>query len=163
LSIEKYIGELADIAYGIAPIPKLSTDQAKYRTYVNDQVTGFGVSSAIGDEERQDMVGAVMESLAYHSYLIVRPAYYNSTLSLRFMQDERSSDILDLMFETLAFDYGYYHMGGMGGIKADLRGILPKPNPAVASRFKIWQRKLETELANENKAVARLQEQWSEK
>ena len=52
---------------------------------------------------------------------------------------------------------------GMGGIKVDLRSILPKPNPAVASRFKIWQRKLETELANENKAVARLQEQWSEK
>ncbi len=163
LSVEKYIGDLADVAYGIAPIPKLSVEQEKYHTYVNDQVTGFGVSSAIGDEERQDVLGAVMEAVAYHSYKIVRPAYYNSSLSLRFMQDERSSDILDLMFETLAFDYGYYHVGGMGGIKGDLRSVLPGSNPAVASRFKLWERKLSSELKGENEAIARLQEQWSEK
>jgi hypothetical protein len=163
LSIEKHIGDLADLKYGIAPIPKLSVEQEKYRTYVNDQVTGFGVSSVITDEERRDAVGAVMESIAYHSYHIVRPAYYDTSLSLRFMQDERSSEVLDLMFETISFDYGYLHVGGMGGIKADLRIALPKSNPNVSSLFKMWERKLETELKGEREAIERLMNQWRDK
>jgi hypothetical protein len=90
------------------------------------------------------------------------PDIYDA-VSLRFMQDERSSEVLDLMFETISFDYGYLHVGGMGGIKADMRKTLPKSNPNVSSLFKMWERKLETELKGEREAIERLMNQWRDK
>ncbi len=156
LSIEMSIESLADLAYGIVPMPKLSVEQKNYHTYVQDQVTAFGISAAIGDEDRQAVVGAVMEAIAYYSNEIVRPAYYDSSLSLRFMQDPRSRDMLDIMFETVSFDYGYLHPGGLGGVKSDMRSLLPSTNPNAASRFKVWQKSIKNELKKEQSILDRL-------
>ena len=155
-AMEHHINELADISYGIAPLPKMTKEQEKYHTYVQDRVTCFGISAAIGDEERQDVLSAVMESIAYNSYVIVRPAYYDTTLSLRFMQDRRSGDMLDLMFESVSFDL--CTIIGMGGVKNDLRTLLPSRNPPIASRFKMWSTKLQGTVDNQNKTLDRMLE-----
>mgnify|MGYP002520351618 CR=1 FL=1 len=94
---------------------KLTKEQAAYQTYVQDQVSSFGISAAISNEDRQSMLSAVMEDIAYRSNEIVRPAYYESALSLRFMQDPQSRDILGTMFETIAFDYTY--ATGIGDVR----------------------------------------------
>ena len=57
--------------YGIVPMPKLSKEQADYKTYVQAQVSCFGISAAIADENRQSMLSAVMESIAYNSNEII--------------------------------------------------------------------------------------------
>ena len=159
LSIEMCIESLADLTYGIVPMPKLNQHQPDYYTYVQDQVTGFGISSAIGyDNDHQEMLGAVMEAMAYYSYEIVRPAYYESTLSLRFMQDERSYDMLGLMFRTISYDYAYLHPGGLGGIKADMRTVLPSRNPAVSSYMRRWEKAIEKQLNTEKLALDKLLE-----
>ena len=144
LSVEGRIANLADIPYGIVPMPKLNREQAGYHTFVQDRVSSFGISAAIGDEGRQEMLGAVMESIAYHSNEIVRPAYYDTTLSLRFMQDPRSRDMLDIIFETLSFDLGYYV--GLGNVRTDMRNLLDSSNPAVVSRFKAWEKSSQNTL-----------------
>ena len=156
VSMERRINELADISYGIAPMPKMTREQAKYHTYVQDRVTCFGISAAIGDEERQDVLSAVMESIAYNSYKIVRPAYYDTTLSLRFMQDRRSGDMLDLMFDSISFDL--CTIIAIGNVKRDLRSILPAPNPPIASRFKMWSKKIQSSVDNHNKTLDRMLE-----
>ena len=157
LSIEARIESLADLTYGIAPMPKLDQAQDDYYTYVQDQVTGFGISAALGyDNEQADAAGAVMEAIAYHSYEIVRPAYYESTLSLRFMQDERSYEMLGLMFRTISYDYAYLHPGGLGNIKGDMRSILPRMNPAVSSYMKRWEKTVKKQLAEEKKSLDKL-------
>ena len=155
LSIETYIEALTEFNYGVVPMPKLTAEQADYHTYVQDQVSSFGISAAIGDETRQAMLGAVMESLAYNSYTIVRPAYYDSALSLRFMQDPQSRAILDTMFETIAFDYTY--ATGLGDVRGTLRSLLPSKNPAIASRAKGWERSINKQLERENKAIEKLE------
>lgn len=155
LSIESRIGELADINYGIVPMPKLTKEQTSYKTYVQDQVSSFGISAAIGDEQRQSMLSAVMEAIAYHSNEIVRPAYYETTLSLRFMKDPQSRDILNTMFETIAFDYTY--ATGIGDVRGGMRTMLPsRKMPAVASRFKSWEKTIQKQLEKENAAIDKL-------
>ncbi|MBQ4111228.1 MAG: hypothetical protein IJD38_00375 [Clostridia bacterium] len=154
LSIETHIESLAEFSYGIVPMPKLTREQDAYKTYVQDQVSAFGISAAIGDEKRQAMLGAVMESLAYNSYKIVRPAYYDSALSLRFMQDPQSRAILDTMFETIAFDYTY--VTDVGGVRGTLRTLLPSKSPAIASRAKSWQRTISKQLERDNAAIEKL-------
>ena len=157
LSVETYIEALAEMTYGIVPMPKLTKEQAEYQTYVQDQVSAFGISAAIGDEDRQTMLAAVMESLAYNSYKIVRPAYYDSALSLRFMQDTQSQAILDTMFESISFDYVY--ATSLGGIRDSMRSVVSSSNPAVASQSKQWQRQVENALRSQQKAFDRLSEQ----
>ena len=154
LSIETHIDSLAAFNYGIVPMPKLTKEQKNYMTYVQDQVSAFGISSAIADEERQSMLGAVMEALAYHSYKIVRPAYYDSALSLRFMKDPQSKAILDTMFETIAFDYT--DVTDVGGVRGTLRTLLPSKNPAVSSRVARWKTSITKQLEKDNRAIDKL-------
>ncbi len=155
LGIERRIDALADVAYGIVPMPKLSKEQAQYRTFVQDQVTAFGISAAIGDENRQSVLGAVMESIAYNSNKIVRPAYYDSAMSLRFMQDPESRQMLDVMFEVLAFDYSYYI--DLGGVRQGLRGVLATSNPSIVSNMKIWSKVAKSELTRQSRIVERME------
>ena len=85
--------------------------------------------------------------MAYHSYGTVRPAYCDSALSLRFMQDVESRDMLDTIVDSFSFDYCYYT--DLGGIRTDMRSILPNQNAGVASRVKAWERKVQTGLEKE--------------
>lgn len=154
LGIETNIEALKEFNYGIVPMPKLTKEQDNYYTYVQDQVSSFGISAAIADDDRQAMLGMVMESMAYNSYITVRPAYYDSALSLRFMQDPQSKDILDTMFETISFDYCY--ATGIGGVRDSLRSILSSKNPAISSRAKNWERSINKQLERENAAIEKL-------
>ena len=152
--IETNIEDLADISYGIAPIPKLTKEQANYGTYIQDQVSGFGISASIGDEERQDVLGAVMEAMSYYSYVLVRPAYYDVALSLRFMQDPESKAILDTMFESISFDYTY--VTSLGGVRDSMRSTISSPRPSIASQATKWQRTIENALKQQSKAFEKL-------
>ena len=155
--IETEFESLADMNYGIAPMPKLNKEQKEYGTYIQDQVSAFGISASIGDESRQAILGAVMEAMSYYSYKIVRPAYYESVLSLRFMQDTQSQAVLDTMFESISFDYVY--ATSLGGIRDSMRSVVSSSNPAVASQSKQWQRQVENALRSQQKAFDRLSEQ----
>lgn len=152
--LENKISDLADIRYGIAPLPKLTESQKNYGTYIQDQVSSFGISAAVGDEDRRDTLGAVMEAMAYHSNQLVRPAYYDSVLSLRFMQDPTSKNILDTMFESISFDYCF--VTGLGKVRGDLRELLPKSNPSIASKLKTWKGQISNKLRNEQRQLDRL-------
>ncbi len=154
LSMETNIDALAAMNYGIVPMPKLSVEQKEYKTYVQDQVTSFGISATVTNLERVSMLGAVMEAFAYHSNVKVRPAYYDSTLSLRFMQDPDSRAILDTMFETIAFDYCFAI--GVGGIRDDLRTRLSTAAPGIASRGAAWKRSVNRQLDKDNAALEKL-------
>ena len=151
--------EMGDIrnmedAYGIVPMPKLSKEQADYKTYVQDQVSCFGISAAIGDETRQEQLAATLEAMSYYSYNIVRPAYYDSVLSLRFMQDPQSRDVLNTMFDSISFDFVY--ATSTAGIRDTLRGIISQPNAPVASSSKQWERQVQSAIRSQEKAFDRL-------
>jgi hypothetical protein len=121
---------------------------------VQDQVSSFGISAAIASEDRQSMLSAVMEALAYHSNEIVRPAYYENSLSLRFMNDPESRNILNTMFETIAFDYAY--VTGIGDIRGTMRTMLPSQKLNIASRAKGWERSINKLLEKENNSLDKL-------
>ena len=152
--IETYFESLADMNYGIAPIPKLTREQEGYGTYIQDQVSCFGISAAIGDGERQEQIAATLEAMSYYSYQIVRPAYYDSVLSLRFMQDPQSKAILDTMFDSISFDFVY--ATSTAGIRDTLRGIISQKNAPVASSAKQWEKQVTSALRTQQKAFDRL-------
>ncbi len=153
LKMELNFGALAGMSYGIAPMPKFSESQTSYYSYVQDQVSCFGISSVIGDEARQEMLAATLEAMAYQSYLLVRPAYYEICLSQRYMQDPQSSEVLDMIFDSLYFDFSSSCSNIFKNcvIRDNLRPLLSGSKNTIVSSTKSWKRAIERNLNTYNK------------
>lgn len=158
-NMENNYNELGALSYGIAPIPKFSTEQKNYYSYVQDQVSSFGISAVIGDENRQEMLAAVLECMAYHSYKLVRPAYYDTSLSSRYMQDPQSKEILDLIFDSLNFDFSSSCSNILTGavIRDNLRPILSGNSNRVSSATRSWSKSVTRGLNKYNESLNALE------
>ena len=137
---------------------KFSEIQKSYYSYVQDQVSCFGISSVVGDTDRQEMLAAVLEAMAYHSYKLVRPAYYETALSERYMQDPQSKEVLDTIFDTLCFDFSSSCSNIITGcvIRDNLRPILSGTNTNISSSTRSWQRQVERALEKYNAGLAEI-------
>ena len=152
LKMETNYEGLAAMSYGIAPMPKFDTNQTNYYSYVQDQVSCFGISAVVGDTERQEMLAAVLEAMAYHSYLLVRPAYYETALSERYMQDPQSKEVLDTIFDTLYFDFSSSCSNVFTScvIRDNLRPLLSGKKNTISSGTRAWQKGVERALTKYN-------------
>ena len=154
--METNFDRLAEMSYGIAPIPKYDELQKDYHSYVQAAVSSFGISAGVGDPDKQEKCAAVLEAMAYHSYLLIRPAYYETVLSDRYMQDPQSMEVLDLIFDTLDFDFTscWSDIFTSATIRNGLRPVLSGKNNTVSSTFRKWERSLEKELLEYNDQLA---------
>ncbi len=96
--------------FGILPYPKLNEAQDSYYTTVAPFNSQFICVPLIQNDV--DRTGVVTEALAYYGKQIVTPAYYDINLIGQSTRDEESSDMLDIIFDSLVFDIGYYYQIG---------------------------------------------------
>lgn len=151
-SLESCIGEIS-FNYGVAPIPKLDVAQKSYGTYVQDQVTATGISAVVPDD-RLEMIGAVLECMAYYSYNTVRSAYYEQALSLRYMNDPQSREIMGLIYDCLDFDFVGAASGLLSaGLRGTLRSVLSSGRGNASSSIKKAQKSVENDLKRINKHI----------
>ena len=155
--METNYSDLAPLSYGIAPMPKYDTNQKNYGSYVQDQVTSFGISAVVGDLAQQEMCAAVLEAMAYYSNLLVRPAYYDTALSERYMQDPQSKEILDLIFDTVYFDFSSTCANMLTIVTRDqLRGLLSGSTNTIASSTKTWEKSIKNSMNSINRKLERV-------
>jgi hypothetical protein len=152
---------LGALTYGIAPMPKFDKNQANYQTYVQDRVSCYGISAAVGSEDVQEMCAAVLEAMAYHSWKLVRPAYCETVLSTRYMQDPQSKDMLEVVFDSLKFDFSsaWSDILGTSNIRNQLRPILSGNKNIVASSTRSWQRSVQRTLDGYNEKLSEYESQ----
>ena len=153
--VESCIYVLDDMNFGMAPLPKLTKEQTAYRTYVEGANTTFGISAAVTDDAHRDMLGAVMEAMAYYSNELVRPAYYEHALPESFLQDARSRKALDDLYENIAFDYCFVE--NVGELRNTLRGVLPTPNAPMDTYQKQWKKTVKNGLVRYMRDLDELQ------
>ena len=99
----------SEAAIGILPYPKYNEEQADYVSL--DWGGLMGVPKSIGNAE---MVGAVVELLAFESADTVIPAYYDMLLAGKIARDEDTVAMMDILFDTIAYDVGMNYFGGSG-------------------------------------------------
>lgn len=157
-NMEHSFETLSQVNYGIVPIPKFSKEQ-EYFSYVQDQVSSFGISAGVGKEEDKELLAAVLEALAYYSYDTVRSAYYNNALSTRFIQDEESMEMLNLIFNSLQFDFSQTCSGMVTSpaLRDSLRPILSGSSNKVASTTKRWSSNTAKKLKQINQKIEKLE------
>ena len=102
-----------DFGVGILPYPKFDSQQENYISL--DWGGLMGVPATIRDPE---MVGAVIELLAYESADTVIPAYYDVLLSGKLARDTDTVAMISLLFDTITYEIGGNYFGFSGGFNA---------------------------------------------
>ncbi len=101
------IDQLRDMEddYGIIPLPKADESQEKYLTY-GSCFGPVGVCVPMTNApETNEIVGAALEAMAYLSYTEVQPLMYEITLKEKVSRDERSKDMLDIIYADIIYDW----------------------------------------------------------
>lgn len=96
-----------DVDYGIVPIPKYDEKQENYRIFFGANSSNmFAVPVFASDTAR---TGVVLEALSAEGYKQLIPAYYEVALKAKYLRDEDSVKMLDLVTEcrTISFSYCY--------------------------------------------------------
>lgn len=90
-----------DTDFGIIPFPKYDESQDKYHSSVWN-----GLVCVPKTAKDQSLCGAVLETMAYYSQSTLMPAYYDKLLDSKFVRDDESTAMLDLIFDGLVYDIG---------------------------------------------------------
>ena len=100
-----------DCNFGILPNPKFDESQTDYYNHVHAWCTTSISIPITSDPER---TGIILEALTAESYYTLRPAYYDVSLKTKFMRDDESGEMLDLIFNSRCYDLGHvYNWGGV--------------------------------------------------
>ena len=104
--------------YLILPVAKFDETQEGYRTGVNIWATAFvGVPKTADDEK----TGFVTEALAAWSHTNMRPIAFDLTYKAKTVRDERSIEMLDIVFDNLYLSFAdVYDFGGISSVFWDI-------------------------------------------
>ena len=97
--------------YGMLPLPKWDENQHGYYTMASGEHTVLAVPKTVKDTE---FVGTVVEALSAESYKQVIPTLYEIALKTRYLRDNESKEVLDMLIEGRTYDFGYIYGGFQG-------------------------------------------------
>ena len=81
--------------FGLVPYPKYDEFQDDYKTICKSSVSAVGIMSTVVTSDDQLVVGTVLEALCMEGYKGVIPAYYNTALQKQYLNDVRSTEMLE--------------------------------------------------------------------
>ncbi len=117
-----------DAEFGVLPYPKLDESQAEYATYIANYAAVCGVPVSVEDPER---VGVILENLCGLSHGDLQDAYIKDTLSFKYIRDEDSRDMLDIIFATGRFNLS--DQLDVGTIRAKIQSSAISGNETVTA------------------------------
>ena len=116
-----------ELNYGVVPMPKLNTEQSQYYTYVGNSYNAWCIPGTAPD---MDCSSAVLECMAFESYRVVGPVYFDTNLKLRYAPDERLAEMYDIIRAGIVFDVGRAYTQLRGGFAPQdtIRKIVKNPS-----------------------------------
>ena len=118
--------------YGIIPYPKWDEAQDGYHTMVDGSHDILGVPKTASDTER---TGIIVEALSAESYKKVVPVFYDTALKTKAARDEDSSAMIDIIRDSLTFDFGYLHSSSIDSVGHMFVGWIRENNNNIVSSY----------------------------
>ncbi|MCL2774080.1 MAG: extracellular solute-binding protein [Oscillospiraceae bacterium] len=104
--------------FGIVPMPKFDANQQDYAHYVHPTASALSIPVS---NHGLDRTGIILEALSAESRYTVRPAYYDISINGKFLRDEESIGMLDIILATRVFDLAtMFNWKGLGTILEDM-------------------------------------------
>ncbi|MBE6650509.1 MAG: hypothetical protein E7613_04265 [Ruminococcaceae bacterium] len=117
--------------YGMLPLPKWDENQTNYYTMTPGEHTVLAVPKTVKDTE---FVGTVIEALSAESYKQVVPTLYEIALKTRYLRDNESKDVLDIVVDGRVYEFGYIY-GGFEGFGFMLGSMFGQNNNNFESYY----------------------------
>lgn len=130
-----------DIDYGILPFPKYEEAQENYSCYLNAH-NPCGVSIPITADV--DRAAYILQALALYSTDTVIPVYYDICLSGKYLRDEESFAMLDIIFASWRGDLAAVY--GWGDIQTSMNAAITA-GQSFTSQIESARSKIETSIA----------------
>jgi len=117
--------------FGILPFPKFDEAQERYYTSPNNFHTySYMMPKSVSDPET---VAYILDAMGFYGEQIIKPAYYDVCLTRKYTRDEESTEMLDIIFKSTAYDLGIY--ANFGNISESVRGMLEKGENTFVSMY----------------------------
>lgn len=142
--------------FGILPYPKLTVNQDTYYTTTSPFNSQFVCIPLVVSDIR--MVGEITEALAYIGEKEITPALYDVTLEGQSARDAESTEMLDIIFDNIVYDIGYYYQ--VGPYNKQLIMNLRERNSNWASMYESLLPAAESWIENINEAYAKAVAIW---
>ncbi len=144
--------------YGILPIPKLDENQQTYFSHAHDQFCSIAVPRTV-KEDRLEAIGAMLEYFAYQSREMVVPEYYEVTLKSKYVADEESGEMLDLIFANMNVNAGNLYYNALDKIADQWRSTIGgNTSASLPARLKGYERMVPKSLETLQESILKNQE-----
>lgn len=134
-----------DIDYGILPWPKLDAEQEEYYSGVQDNIALYMIPMT-ADDQRADMICAVLEAMCAENYRTVTRAYYETALKFKYSDGELYSSVVDLIHDSATTDIVYVYSYSLNEIGTLVRNIIKNKNPNFSSVYKKYEKAVNASL-----------------
>ena len=91
-----------EIDFGMIPLPKYDDKQDGYRVIGDTQVMVVPI-----DVDNTEMTGVISEALSVESYKNVIPAVYDVMYTNRYLRDEESYDMFNIIMDGLVYEFSW--------------------------------------------------------
>jgi len=132
--------------FGILPFPKLDENQGGYYSPMINWWSLFVCVPIL--QENAERTAVIIEALAAESRYTVRPAYYEKSLIGKYSRDEESHEMLDIIFATRTYDFGWYF--NFGGYNDSLYTLFRTYNRDFTSMYEKGLSKAEKDVQKTN-------------
>ena len=138
-----------DVEYGILPMPKGTASQDNYVSYA-DPWLAFNVFVPKTTKDAT-VTGVILEAMAALSRIYLRSAYYDTILRGRSTYDNESREMLDIIFETKAYDLaGVLEDTHNGDFSRVLKASIQESSDGIGSMYtmqaKVYNREIQSIL-----------------
>lgn len=139
---------------GIIPNPKLDEAQDAYRTVVWDTAE-LGAIPIIA--RAPEMSGAVVQMFCRSTHELVLPAYYETSLKIKYARDDYTSEMIDLIYNGIADMFCIVYGGAYANdiFTWTILGPLQKKGDSITSEYEAREKAA-------NKGLEKLVEQYQE-
>ena len=138
-----------DSEYGIVPFPKYDENQTEYVSATRDEHSGLIVANNI---QNPSLVGTTIEALCMYGYHDITPAYYETTLKLKYLSDETAMSMIDLIRDSVDFDFAILYTVPLSTMYSFYGDNMAKATPSIAgaitAQSKAWQKLLDKMYAD---------------
>ncbi len=143
----------AEFEFGILPYPLFDETQQEYNNLIS---SGLVSSTSVPyNNKNTELTGVTLEAMAYYSTSTLTPAYYDNALKTRYVRDEESGEMLDIIFATRVYDLGFiFDWGGAGSL---VTSIYNSKSTEYVSRWEGIQQKAQAALDKALETFAQLQ------
>ena len=133
--------------FSVMPLPKLDEHQERYYTYTLIS-TCIAVPVTNPNLER---TGLILEALTAESRRVLVPAYYEVALGAKYLRDEGSIRMLEIILENQLYDIGNGNvLYNWGGLTEAVRSLSARGDTNLAS---VFERQSERTLADIQKTL----------